>query len=310
MYKKGLVCITLSIFMFFNVNTFLSAQEKKEKPSKRPSIGLSVRPGGLLVQYVPLGVTYDFYKSVRIPLTIHNKDTSPHTYILSTHQPSQVAAKRWVKGYLEIPEPRWFWFERDEVTVEANSKADVKMYLRIPDDERYYNQHWVVSLGVAGKPASGATIALAIYPRIQIETEAKDGVKASPDGSIGFVPSILVFENLSLGTENTMKVKIYNNETKKHHYKVTAMIFPEDPKKSQIFPSPTYSWISNTRWINTGRKNISIASNESRELPIRIKIPKQLKNYKKRWEAIIFVEPDEGLPGFVRVQIKTERRKK
>ena len=310
MYKKVLVSIIFIITINLGTNIFLSAQEEKAKAKQRPAMGLSVRPGGLLVQYVPLGVTYDFYESVRMPLTIHNKDTSPHTYILSTHKPSQVAARRWVKGYLEIPEPSWCWFGKDEVTVEANSKADVKMYLKIPDEQRYYNQHWVVSLGVAGKPAPGATIALAIYPRIQIETEAKDGVKARPDGSIGLVPSILVFENLSLGTENTMKVKIYNNETKKHHYKVTAMIFPQDPKKRQIFPSPTYSWIPNPKWIRPGTNTISIASNKARVLPITVKIPQAVENYNKKWEGIIFVEPDEGLPGFVRVQIKTERRKK
>jgi len=310
MYKKVLVSIIIIITINSGTNIFLSAQEEKEKPKQRPAMGLSVRPGGLLVQYVPLGVTYDFYESVRMPLTIHNKDISAHTYVLSTHKPSQVAARRWVKGYLEIPEPSWFWLEKDEVTVEANGKSDVKMYLKIPDEQRYYNQHWVVSLGVAGKPAPGATIALAIYPRIQIETEAKDDVKARPDGSIGFVPNTLLFENLSLGTENTMKVKIYNNDTKKHGYKVTAMIFPRNPKKRQIFTSPIYSWIPNPNWIMPGRDNINIASNKARILPITVKIPQARENYNKKWEGIIFIEPDKGLPGFVRVQIKTERRKK
>ena len=309
MYRKFLISIICIITIILGTNIILSAQEEQERSKARPAVGLSVRPGGLLVQGVPLGVTYNFYESVRMPLTIHNKDISPHTYILSTHKPSQVAARRWVKGYLEIPEPSWFWFEKDEVTVEANGKANVKMYLKLPNEQRYYNQHWVVSLGIRGKPAPGAMIALAIYPRIQIETKAKDDVKARPDGSIGFVPSTLLFEHCSLGTENTMKVKIYNNDTENRRYKVTAMIFPQDPKKRQIFPSPTYSWIPDTKWIKPGRDNISIASDGSRELPIRIKIPRELENYNKRWEAIIFIEPDEGLPGFVRVQIRTERRK-
>ena len=107
-----------------------------------------------------------------------------------------------------------------------------------------------------------------------------------------------------------MRLNLYNNDTKRHRYKVTVMIFPDDPTKRHIFPSPTYSWIPDTKWIKPGRKNISIPSNKARDIPIRVNSPQELGNYNKNWEAIIFVEPEKGLPGFVRVQIRTEKMKK
>lgn len=308
MYRKILSNL-LIVFIILTSNVYLFAQEEPPK-APRPSMGLRVEPGGLLVQYVPLGTTYDFYKNVGIPLTIYNRDVNPHTYLLSTDKPSTVAARKWLKGYLEIPDPAWFWFEKDEVKIEPNSKAEVKMYLNIPDEEKYYNQHWTVALGVKGKPEPGQMLALAVYPRIQIETLSRDALKERPDGIIGFTPSILSFPNLALGQRQKLKVRIYNNDTRRHKYRIRSMVFPLDSTKELIHTSPTYSWILNPKWIKPNRKWISIKPNKAKELTVEIRIPQQKEHYNRNWEAILFVEPKKARPGFVRIQIKTEPMKK
>src|SRR3989338_7030897 len=117
---KNKIFLLLIIFLFLN-NSLFSQEEavKKEEVGPKPSLGLSVQPGGLLIQYVKIGETYDLYEKSGIALIIENKDINPHTYILTTSKPSQVGNKKWLKGYLEIPEPSWFWFEKNEITVEA-----------------------------------------------------------------------------------------------------------------------------------------------------------------------------------------------
>ena len=43
--------------------------------------------------------------------------------------------------------------------VPASGIAEVRIYLAIPDEERYYNQHWVALIEVKGKPMEGEGVA-------------------------------------------------------------------------------------------------------------------------------------------------------
>lgn len=292
------------MFLFLNNNLFAQQEQAPEEEKTKPSMGLSVQPGGLLIQYVKLGQTYDLYEKSGIALIIENKDDKPHTYILTTSKPSEVGNKKWLKGYLEIPDHSWFWFEKNEVTVEAQSKQEVKMFLKIPQEERYYNQHWAVSLGITGKPEKGEMLTLAVYPRYQIETESKVGLKEKPDGIIGFEPATLIFENLGLEKKEKAKIIIYNNDKKAHRYRIIPKIIEVDPTREQIVASPGFSWIPEIKWIRI-KKRLRIEPGETKELIVTVKIPKKEEYQQKKWETLIFVEPVEGQSGFVRIQIQT-----
>ena len=269
-------------------------------------MGLAVGPTGLLIQNVKPDDVYDIEQVSGVTLNITNRDNLPHTYILTTHKPSMSAAGKWIKGYLEIPEPHWLWFEKDEVMVDANSMAKIKMYLKIPDKEKYYNQHWSISLLVKAKPEPGQMIGLAAAPNFQIETEAKEKLEVKPDGSIAFEPSLILLEDAILGSKIKAKVKIYNNDHKKHKYRINSHIFPKDPDRRQISKSSGYSWIPNPKWIKP-KKVIRIGPGKSADLSFKVNIPRNEEYYGQEWEAIILVEPEEGLPGFIRVQVETER---
>lgn len=288
--------------LFLAVGTINLAAQPEER-----EMGLAVEPGGLLIQNVKPGEVYDIEEISGVTLNITNRDNIPHTYILTTHKPSMVAAKKWIEGYLEIPEPNWFWFEKDEVMVDASSTAKVKMYLKIPDEERYYNQHWSVSLLVKAKPEPGRMLGLAVAPNFQIETKTKEELEVRPDGLTAFEPSLIRLEDVTLETKIEAKVKLYNNDDKRHRYRISSQIFPQDPNKRQITISPGYNWIPNPKWIKP-KRTVRIGPRESADFSFNVKVPKDEKYYGKKWEAIIFVEPEEGLPGFVRVQVETEKR--
>jgi len=280
------------------------AQEEAEPPKPR-SIGLSVEPGGLLIQQVTLGEVYDLNKEAGIVLKVSNRDEKPRTYRLSTHQPSEVGTGKWLKGYLEIPDPSWFWFDQETVTVDPESDAHVKMFLKIPQEDRYDNQHWVVAVGVRGQAAPGEALAVAVYPHYQIETVSQTDLEALPAGVLGLKPSVLSFEEIPLGKWQESKVTLYNNDTKSRRYRLSIITIPVDVTREQIAPSSGYRWIPETRWISVKRRNFHIKGHGARSVSLRVKVPDEPEWYDQSWEALLWIEPEEGLPRFTRIQITT-----
>jgi len=278
----------------------------QEEPAERGGIRLSVEPGGLLIQHVKPGETYDLTQSSGIALKISNTDTKPRTYRLSTHRPSEVGNRKWLEGYLEILDPSWFWLEQGEVTVGPESDGFVKMYLKIPEEEQYHNQHWVVSVGVQGKPEAGEMLALAAFPRYQIETESKADVKAIPAGLLGIKPAMLQFETMEPGKRKKAQVSLYNNDATARMYTISVKTILVDPTREQIVPSPGYAWIPEPKWMSVSKGWVKVNGNESRTVNVSVKVPNKPEYSGQRWEALLWVEPDEGLPRFARIQIETQ----
>ncbi|MFH1777521.1 MAG: hypothetical protein ABH952_08205 [Candidatus Omnitrophota bacterium] len=294
--KNGFLLI---LILFLCYNSIYAAEEKAA-----PSMGLSVQPGGLLIQQVKLGETYDLEEKSGITLLIENKDDLPHTYKITTFKPSAVGNKKWLKGYLEIPDPAWFWFDKDEVTVPPQSREKVRMYFKIPQEEKYYNQHWTISLGIAGSAEKGEMLTLAVYPRYQLETESQSGLQETPDGTCGIVPSTVIFKDLTSGTKQKNIVTIYNNDHNVHKYKITSQIIAVDKSREQIVPSPGYSWIPEITWLKTNKRTLKIKPGKRAELIVTINIPKKSIDVNKKWEALIFIEPDEGRARFMRIKLE------
>jgi hypothetical protein len=269
-------------------------------------VGLAVSPAGLLVQEVRPGEVYSIYEVSKTGLTIYNRDDKPHTYLLSTHKPSTVGNKKWEKGYLEIPNPNWCWFEKEELKVEANGRGLAKIYLGVPDEEKYYNQHWVVTLGVMGKPKAGLGVALGVYVRLQIETKSKADTEGIPDGIIAFKPSTVRFENVPLGHTQESKVVIFNNDNETHSYRITSLLHNKEIKP-KTYLTYSYQMIPDPEWIVLDRNRLGIMPGETRSLSLMLKVPDEQKYYGKKWEEILLVEPNEGIPGFIRIKIETRK---
>lgn len=269
--------------------------------------GLAASPAGLLIQNVEPGEAYNITEVSGVTLNITNKDNIPHTYSISAHKPSTVASRKWVRGYLEIADPSWFKLEKEEVRIEPHKTAKIKMFIEIPDDEKYYNQNWSVSLLVKGKTEAGQSVALAVAPRYEIETMAKEGLKIKADGVIAFEPHVITLKNCIPGKKKKAKAMLYNNDDKKHTYKISSMIFPQDPKKSQISLSPGYSWIPDVKWIKPKKSRLKAGAGKKAKVSFFVKIPKEQANFNQKWEAILFFEPEEGASGFIRVRIETEK---
>ena len=250
-------------------------------------------PAGFIIHNVVPGKAYDVYKQTGLQLTIYNDGAVARTYLLSSHRPSE--GGNWEKGYLEMPEPTWCWFDQNVITVEANSNACARFHLKIPDEERYYSQHWVVTLNIAGKPEPGVGVGVAINVRAQIETQSRADLKSvTPDGLIGIVPSII-----TLKAEEEGEVVVFNNSATNETYQIYALA---EKEKVKTYISAGFNPLPEPEWIKLGDGSLTIPAGGRKSLSLKAALPEKDGNAGKKYESIIFVE-GQGVTGFLRVRI-------
>ena len=264
---------------------------------------LRVSPAQFIIHDVEPGRVYDIFKETGLRLTIYNEGAQSLSWMLSTHRPSDRG--RWEKGYGEIPDARWCWFDQAEVTAGPNSPAYGNLFIQIPEDPKYYNQHWVATLSIRGKPGAGP-VSLAVDIRVQIETKTKNDATIAPDGVLAFVPSKVIFENAEPGVQYQARVRVFNNDSIAHRYTVTSL-FDDNSVDHKSYLTNGYKKIPAAAWLERPR-TIQIGAGQSYDLMLNLTVPQDTAHYRKKWEDIVLLQPDEGLAGFVRVQIETEER--
>ena len=266
---------------------------------------LKVSPGRFLIHNVKPGRLYDVYRETGLRLTIYNDDSATRTWILSVHRPSERGM--WEKGYAEIPDPLWCWFDNAEVTVGPGGKAYAYLSLRIPDEERYFNQHWVATFSVDSRPGR-AGISLAVDIRAQIETVSVGELEARPYGLLGLRPSMVELADVVPGTGRKAQVALCNNDVTTHTYTMTSL-FEDKGIEHKAYLTQSYDPIPDFRWISR-ENSIQIGPNGEANLSLGLQIPDAAAYFGRKWEEILLILPDHGLPGFVRVQIRTRDKAK
>ena len=275
----------------------------------QPVLGLAVQPGGLLIRDVVPGETYDLKAITGVGLTVFNRDSRPHTYVLAAHRPSEVGNRRLPLGYSDIPDPSWFWFEVGEVTVPAQGSSEVRMYLMIPDDERYYNQHWSVSVGVVGKPGQAEMLTLAAYPRFEIETKTalRDQLRLKPAGEIGLCPSQIVLSGVAPGTRREASFILCNGGKRTHRYQLTVLPRGEGGSEGRVFGISGSTWAPSTLGVRARYAKPRIGKNRYLVIPVRVSVPQQALLPDGGWEAVILIRRDDGATNFVRILVEAAK---
>ncbi len=268
-------------------------------PGWAGAFGVKASPGAFILHNVQPGRVYDVYQETGSRVTVYNDSPERRTYSLSVARPSGKV----LTGYRAIPDPRWCRFDPGEVEVEGMSRGYGYLKIQIPDEEKYYNQSWVVPLTV--QIGSGRGIAVAVQIRAQIETKSRDKLSENPDGVMAFSPSVLRFEDIALGSARKGSVTIYNNDAKTRKYKITSL-FRRKGIKPRTYLTHSYEVIPDPKWVGPGRKRLKIKAGKTFDLSLQVKVPDRPEYRNRKWEELLLVEPDEGLPGFIRVQFSTE----
>ena len=288
--------------------TAVSAQDI---PAEKPKgMGLSVMPGEMVIQNVMPGKEFDVLEKAGITLTISNNSDKARTYLIAPASPESLSLRN-ITGYSPLPDPRWLRLEKEEVEISPFSQKQIKMFIAIPQGDKYFNQKWCTALSVSSKPGEKEKLALQVTPIYYIETTRKEDLVEAPAGKTGVVPGVIKLNRLPLGlNKKAAKFRIYNNDQKIHRYKVYVYMPAFDPYTRKVISSPNYFWIRDGKWIRPLKKRVRIKPGESKDIEFDINIPQERRNAKKLYEALVFVESDLGEISFVRVKMSTGRVQK
>ena len=206
--------------------------------------------------------------------------------------------KRILKGYQPIPDASWFYFLNPQIVPGKDGSAKARMFLKVPNDQKYLNQHWAVH--VAASPPKVGLFSMDLVGIYMIETRASEKIKVPPYGPLGVVPSRL---HIASGKKKSGKFVIYNNEQKPHSYNIYVKTFqPSQYSKLQISQAPGFEWIKDEKWVSLSSPKISIKEKSKKEIGVQVNIPKGQKYANEGWEAIIMVESIQNGPaGFLRL---------
>jgi len=259
---------------------------------------LRVGPARFIIHNVQPGVRYDVYKETKLRLTVSNDDEVDRTWSLSTHRPSEKG--KWETGYAEIPSATWCWFDKDELVVPAGERAYAHLFLEIPDEERYYNQQWVVTLSVGGKTTRPG-LSLAADIRVQIETKASGAVRDPPYGEMGIAPTVIEVSDPVPGEDREVLWRLFNNDTVSHTYEIGSL-FDQEGVQERTYLTHSFGRIPDSGWVQYER-TVSVDPGTSVPLVARIEIPHQPEGNVSKWEEILLIRPDSGLARMARIQL-------
>ena len=265
-------------------------------PQRAAAESLSVQPGQLLISDIPIGRRLSFYEEYKLPFTIFNKGDKPQTYVLQPIASSLLGKGTWAEGYTELPDPKWLSFEPARVVVPAQGQAEARMYLSIPQDERYLNQHWVISVDVHSVPEPGSILSLAVYPRFYIETVSKADATVAPVGQLGVMPAMLQVETAQRGKIAVGKVQVFNNDKETHVYRVTSQT-DAGPHQS----TTGYAWLPETSRVQVEPAELKLGPGQKGEITVTAQLAVDDATLTGRREALVFVRNESGHAAFVRV---------
>ncbi|OGF45289.1 MAG: hypothetical protein A2231_11200 [Candidatus Firestonebacteria bacterium RIFOXYA2_FULL_40_8] len=257
--------------------------------------GFGVSPAVVCLSGVEVGED----KDTGLDYTISNDAEKEQEYTLEVLSPIMPSDES-LKGYSPLPDLTWIYLERTTVVVPGKSTGKSRIHIKIPKDDKYYNQHWAVSCHIKQKGNSFVTAAVA--PFLMIETKSKESIFGNPYGEFGIVPSIIGIDLKDLKTKK-VSLKIYNNSVKDCTYKISSFIPDAKTKNAKIGPSDNFEWINEAKWVKPEAANLKIKKGENKEVEITITLPDDFKIPAglKGLEALIFIEAENKEKRFIRV---------
>jgi len=272
------------------------------------ALGMRVSPAGALIQDYPPGERHE----LDLPVTIMNDDDQAHDVNVAAVKPSAVGMKP-PTGYSDIPDPGFLTFDHPVVSVPPKGKAIVKMVLAIPAGEGYRNQHWSVVLAVRSQPAKGQMVALALYPRLEIETASAPAERSAlwrratpPLGDLVVTPSTVTLEKLVPGGKRQrVALRVWNNTAKPWQGEVTVIAGAEAAKKEHFGLTGGWSWLPDASWVKPREATFQVKAHDSRELLLDVAAPDAKPTWGGSWEGIVLLKSAEGPAAFARVRLRT-----
>lgn len=256
---------------------------------------IRVGPGNLSITGMPIGEKVD----LGVPLKIVNDEDEEILFEINPCDPKKVTT-RWEMGYDPMPDPSWLQFESKKVVVPPKTTKQVKMYVNIPAEDKYYNQHWVVFFTVT--PQVDRLFRPEVAPNYLIETSSNPDIKTPPYGTLGVVPSVVDLMGVKPAGKQKVKFKVFNNDTVEHSYKLYPAV-PDGKSQWDIVSSPGFTWVKDLIWLKGFNMTIKVKPNSKKEITQSITVPKEEYYGRGGLEFVLFIVPDSGSANFLRVSL-------
>jgi hypothetical protein len=275
----------------------------------RNAMALGVSPGAFCAQGVPVGEKTDTGVDMKI-----GNDTDKER-IFSIKVGDMPAMKGLaLRGYTTLPDLAWFVLDKNELTAPGKGSVTSRITISVPDDEKYYNQHWGVSCLIEYSEQKGL-FQEAIKTVYMFETKSKADIKGRPLGDLGVAPSIVSIDTASKKTSSAT-FRIYNNTSEAREYKLISRIPEVTGDNLKLNASPSFTWLPDANLVTLKKTVVKIKAGEMAEVTVSQGVPQAMLTDGCKLEGAVFVESDRGEVNFVRVQIekilavKAEEQKK
>lgn len=119
-------------------------------------------------------------------------------------------------------------------------------------------------------------------------------------------PSLVSFGGTDSDSTNQASVLVYNNDESARTYKVGSL-FSDKKHEPKTYLQHSFELIPDHAWLQYPQE-LRIGAGETARLNITLATPEGESLPNKKWEDCILLQPDEGRPEFIRVQIDTGER--
>lgn len=278
-----LFILALSLACFCNINK---------------AYALRVSPGAFCAQNVEVGQDTD----TGIDLTIDNETDQEREFSIKV-VPARTPKQESLKGYSALPELSWLSLEKTQLIVPAKGQAKSRIHISIPNEEKYFNQHWAVSclIEYVGQKGLFQEAILTLY---MFETRPKKEVTEKPYGNLAVTPSVVKIPKSNMEAKQKFSFKLYNNTASAHTYTIKTFVPMAEPKKLSINATPGLTWMKKASWVKPKVKSIRLAPGSALDIEVGARVPKSELTGDKGVEALIFVDSDTGEKRFVRIQVE------
>lgn len=138
-------------------------------PSSVLAQNFSVSPAEVSIADLSPGEKAEF------TITIHNKDDVSHVFELAAYNPEKSQLR---SGRAKFPDDSWIRFSPQQVEMQANSEAVVKVMVNIPPDSKWVGEGWEIWLAVV--PESSDLLTVKLYVRLLVSTSGETGISLNP----------------------------------------------------------------------------------------------------------------------------------
>lgn len=266
--------------------------------------GFGIGPGMVMVEQVQPGADeFDVEAKTGVVFEVANGTDKEQHFTVSARTAKSCLGS-WEMGYDDIPDVAWLRLDKTELDVPANSRAKVKLYLKIPDQPEHYNRKWMAVVACSpGKPAKGgSSVGLMVAARVQIETVVKVDASGKHEGPMGLTPSGWMVSEAPVGGIWAKTVKVRNNTKDEHTYTVKRIAdLEKNPAKFDRYHGNGFVAVTKESWTKAGEESFTVKPGEEHPLRVTVTVPASAEGG-KRYEELVFLQDDKGAVGFFRLR--------